>query len=458
MASGHVNRINRPNTWLHRPTLRREVLTCQPGAVHTWHIADGGMAGALLEQASAATQGLTRLCRPIGLCKRCFPKARRQEAEFREVMNLARCHTVGPVQSALCTRRRSVLLLLSLLMPLCSALARAEAPAPPVETEVVRVMPIVKKLDLSGTVTSPQASQLSTAVAGPVTAVHFDTGAHVKAGEVLLEIDAALEEATLKKAEAQAAQAAAEVTDAKRRLRIAERLAKRDYSPQNEVEARQAEVEIDIATYEAFKAERDRQAVILERHKLKAPYAGVISQRMAELGQWVVPGTAAFELVAMEGFRIDVPVPQHYYAQLRQGSEVSIKIDAVPDREFPAKIGAIIPVSDPDARTFTLRVLPEQEAIPMAPGMSARVNVSLRTSERGMVVSRDALIRYPDGRITVWVLEQNGEKALVRERRVEIGIAFEGFVQVRSGLKVGERVVVRGNESLRDGQAVQLAS
>jgi hypothetical protein len=37
MASGHVNRINRPNTWLHRPTLRREVLTCQPGAVHTWH-------------------------------------------------------------------------------------------------------------------------------------------------------------------------------------------------------------------------------------------------------------------------------------------------------------------------------------------------------------------------------------------------------------------------------------
>jgi hypothetical protein len=40
MASGHVNRINGPNTWLHRPMLRREVLTCQPGAVHTWHLAD----------------------------------------------------------------------------------------------------------------------------------------------------------------------------------------------------------------------------------------------------------------------------------------------------------------------------------------------------------------------------------------------------------------------------------
>ena len=40
MASGHANRANRPNTWLHRPAMRREVLTCQPGAVHTWHLAD----------------------------------------------------------------------------------------------------------------------------------------------------------------------------------------------------------------------------------------------------------------------------------------------------------------------------------------------------------------------------------------------------------------------------------
>ena len=42
MASGHANRANRPNTWLHRPATRREVLTCQPGAVHTWHLADIG--------------------------------------------------------------------------------------------------------------------------------------------------------------------------------------------------------------------------------------------------------------------------------------------------------------------------------------------------------------------------------------------------------------------------------
>jgi len=166
-----------------------------------------------------------------------------------------------------------------------------------------------------------------------------------------------------------------------------------------------------------------------------------------------------FELVAMRDFRVDVPVPQDYYARLRDGAEVAIEIDALPGEEVPAKIGALIPVSDPDARTFTLRVLPQRDDIPIMPGMSARVLVNLDTGKHDVAVSRDALIRYPDGRITVWVLkDEDGDKASVTERRLEIGLAFDGLVQVVSGLKEGERVVVRGNESLREGQTVQLAN
>lgn len=330
---------------------------------------------------------------------------------------------------------------------------------PPVETEMVQKAPVIRKLELSGTVTSPHAAQISTSVEGLVSAVHFDSGAHVKKGDLLLELDAELEQAAYDQAEAQAAQAAAEVVDAKRRLAIAESLAKRKYGPQNEVDAKLAEVDIDTATYDGFKAEQKRRKAILARHQLPAPYEGVISKRMAEVGQWVEPGTAVFELVAMRDFRVDVPVPQDYYARLRDGAEVAIEIDALPGEEVPAKIGALIPVSDPDARTFTLRVLPQRDDIPITPGMSARVLVNLDTGKRDVAVSRDALIRYPDGRITVWVLkDEDGDKASVTERRLEIGLAFDGLVQVVSGLKEGERVVVRGNESLREGQTVQLAN
>ena len=349
-------------------------------------------------------------------------------------------------------------MLLGLVAPVASSLPAAAQPVPPVETETVREAPVIRKLELSGTVSSPHASQISTSVQGLVSAVYFDSGAHVKEGDLLLELDAELEEAAYEEAEAQAAQAAGEVEDAKRRLRIAESLAERNYGPQNEVEARQAEVHIDTATHDGFKAEQKRRMVILARHKLPAPYDGVISERMVEVGQWVVPGNAVFELVAMRNFRIDVPVPQDYYARLREGADVAIEIDTLPGEEIPAKIGVLIPVSDPDARTFTLRVLPTRDDIPITPGMSARVLIDLDTGRRDVAVSRDALIRYPDGRVTVWVLREDDGKVSVTERRIEIGLAFDGLVQVLSGLQEGERVVVRGNESLREGQTVRLAS
>ena len=331
-------------------------------------------------------------------------------------------------------------------------------PIAPVETETVQESPVIRKLELSGTVSSPHASQISTSVEGLVSVVHFDSGANVKKGDMLLELDDELEQAAFEQAAAEAVKAAGEVTDAKRRMRIAESLAKRKYGPQNEVEARQAEVEIDTATEEGFKAEQRRREVILARHRLPAPFDGVISKRMVEIGQWVKPGTAVFELVAMRDFRVDVPVPQEYYARLRGGADVALEIDTLPGEEIPAKIGALIPVSDPDARTFTLRILPSRTDIPIAPGMSARVLVDLDTGRRDVAVSRDALIRYPDGRVTVWVLKEDGDKMSVSERRIEIGLAFDGLVQVLSGLKKGERVVVRGNESLREGQTVRLAS
>jgi membrane fusion protein (multidrug efflux system) len=164
----------------------------------------------------------------------------------------------------------------------------AQPPPTPVDTEIVRVAPIIHKLELSGTVTSPQVSQISTSVEGLIRAVHYDSGASVTAGEVLLELDDELEEAVFQQADARTKQAEAELEDARRRLRIAKNLAARSYGPRNEVEAREAEVQIDAAALESFKALRARQKAILERHKVKAPFAGVISKRMAELGQWVL--------------------------------------------------------------------------------------------------------------------------------------------------------------------------
>jgi membrane fusion protein, multidrug efflux system len=364
-----------------------------------------------------------------------------------------------------CTPARTYRFLTAFAWVLASALALIRATpvaladqAIPVVVETVRTLDLVNDLELSGTVTSPRVSQISVAVPGRVQSVHYDSGARVEANDVLLELDPALEKIAIRQADAEIAQAEAELADAKRRLGIAENLAKRSFGPQNAVDQIKTEVATKTAAIERTKAQRASAAERLDRHYVKAPYSGIISQKMAEAGQWIVPGTTVFELVDMSGLRIDVPVPQQYYPQLRSGADLSVRFDALPDTTLPARVGALIPVSDPSVRTFTLRVLPDNADLSITPGMSARVSISLQSGRKGLVVSRDALVRYPDGRITVWVLEDNGDKSLVKERRIEIGNAFDGQVHVRSGLKEGERVVVRGNESLREGQSVRLAS
>jgi hypothetical protein len=103
-----------------------------------------------------------------------------------------------------------------------------------------------------------------------------------------------------------------------------------------------------------------------------------------------------------------------------------------------------------------MRVLLDETDVTVTPGMSARGTLRLNTGTRDVVVSRDATIRYPDGRVVVWVVEGEGETAEVTERRIETGLAFDGRVQVREGLEAGERVVVRGNEALREGQSVRI--
>ena len=88
--------------------------------------------------------------------------------------------------------------------------------------------------------------------------------------------------------------------------------------------------------------------------------------------------------------------------------------------------------------------------------MSASAILQLDSGARGVVVPRDAIIRYPDGRVTVWIAEADGDKTRVRELRVQTGLGFEGRVAITQGLEAGALVVVRGNESLYEGQTVIL--
>lgn len=329
---------------------------------------------------------------------------------------------------------------------------------PPVDIAQAQLTEIVDELSLTGTLTAPRSTRLSPEVQGRVAALGVDAGDLVEAGQTLLKLDDEIAGLELEQSRAALREAVAELEDARRRLGEARDLAARQGIADTEVRAREAEVRTDAAVVDRRRAELGYRQALLERYSLEAPFAGVIALRLTDLGEWVGPGNPVLELVAIDRLRLDLQVPQKYFGRVGRDTPVFVRLAASPDHPLTASITHIVPVSDPSARTFLARVALDNASGRWAPGMSARATLRLASGREGVVVPRDALIRYPDGRVTVWVTEGDGSLRRVSERQVSPGLAFGGRIEILAGLEAGASVVVRGNESLRVGQQVRVDS
>ena len=315
--------------------------------------------------------------------------------------------------------------------------------------------PVMQVVSLNGSVTSPQTALLSTSVGGLIETMHVDAGDRVEKGDVLVSLDRELADLELERAIAQEAQASTLLDDARRRLREAEELRENRVIAETQIKSLQAEVTRNEAELRAASAALRQQQAIVRRHEIRAPFAGVVSDRVAEVGEWVNPGTGLVTLVATGELRFDFRVSQAHYASIDDNTVIELTFDALPGQTIEGRIQAIVPVKDPGARTFLLRAVAEPGDMQgITPGMSARAELRLDAGRQAVVVPRDAILRHPDGRRTVWIADTDGSETTVRERRVETGLEFDGVIEIRTGLEAGRSVVVRGNEALQDGQVV----
>jgi RND family efflux transporter MFP subunit len=350
-------------------------------------------------------------------------------------------------------RPRNVFLVL-LLSAVTASVATA---APPVSVGESSERPVVQVVLVSGTVTSPQSAVLSPAVGGLIERIDVDAGDRVEKGDIVVALDRELDDLDLERVKAEETQARAGLEDARRRLREAEEMGPERGIPETQIKTLRAEVARDEAAMAAATAAARQQAAVVRRHDVRAPFSGVVSERYADVGEWVSPGDGLIELVATDQLRFDFRVPQTYYTQIDKETGVELSLDALPDTTIEGRIQAIVPVKDPGARTFLVRVETAPDAsLPVTPGMSARAKIRVETGREAVVVPRDALLLYPDGRRTVWVADRGQGETTVHEQRVQTGLEFDGFVEIRDGLDTGVTVVTRGNEALQNGQTVEV--
>jgi RND family efflux transporter MFP subunit len=329
--------------------------------------------------------------------------------------------------------------------------------APPVTVAVVEQAPSDEEMRLTGTVTSERTASLSPRVSGLVSRVRVDAGDRVKKGKALVDLDATLAKLALERTGAAVEEAQAQLSEQDRLYEEAREMFARGLVPETFMHAAAAERRVAAARVNRLVAEQKEQRELVRRHTLVAPFTGVVSNRYTDPGEWVETGSPVLDLVDMRRLRIDVQTPQERYDQITVGMSVRVSLDALIGEGLEGKVIARVPVNDPGARTFLVRVGLLSASQAMTPGMSAQVAFPLRGGGRLVKVPRDAVVRKPDGSAHVWVVN-DGDVTTVSERQVDLGRSLRDWVDVRSGLEPGVRVVVRGNETLREGQQVRVLS
>ncbi len=365
--------------------------------------------------------------------------------------------------------------------PLMLALLLSGLPAPmtargqsqtaqPVTAVRARRGPVTQTLELTGTVTARRQSRLSARTSGLIQRLPVDAGDVAREGAVLLELDAALAQLALERAQTEKKQAALELAEAERLVTESARLAKVGGFSRSEAQTRETTVQVRRAQLESLDVRVREQEELVARHQLLAPFAGVISRKLAEEGEWVQTGTPVLELVETGALRLDVQAPQEALALLHAGGHdgngaaspraeppaIDVRLDAFPDRALTAQIVAQVPVKDATARTFLVRLEMEDRDYLAAPGMSARVTFTFRSADDVLQAPRDAVVRFPDGSAKVWVIEETGGPPTVASREVKLGFSLRETLEIVSGLEGTPLLVLRGNEGLREGQPVSM--
>ena len=304
-------------------------------------------------------------------------------------------------------------------------------------------------LEAVGTVEAAQSSRLSSQVMGSVTAVNVHVGDRVRRGQVLARIDDTQPRAALDRAnaavlaaqkETAAAEADSELAEATLR-RYQTLLDKKSVSPQefDEVKARQqgalARREMARAGVEQAKAAQAQARTQLDYTEIRAPFDGVITEKPVDPGVLASPGLPLMTVEDTSRYRLEASVDESEIGLARLGGAVDTTLDALPGKQFPARIAEIVPAADPASRSFTVKLeLPPNPAI--RSGLFGRAHFP-RGQRQALTVPRPAILDR--GQLQgVYVV---GQDKVANLRYVTLGKTLGEQVEILSGLEAGEQVV-----------------
>lgn len=327
-------------------------------------------------------------------------------------------------------------------------IAAGSAYVPPPETVTtsdVRRETWQPSLNAIGSVIAVQGVTLRAEGAGVVRRIAFESGATVREGQVLVELDTEVEQAQLRSATANA-----ELV--RTNLNRTRDLRNRNMISQAELDTAEAQVKQAEAQLDNFRA-------VIAKKTLKAPFTGRTGLRQINLGQFLNTGDLVVSLQSLDPVYVDFALPQQRLAQLKTGLTVQVATDAAPGQTFTGELSAIHPEVEPTTRNIRLRATLANPQGLLRPGMFVTASAQLPNTETVLVIPATAVLYAPYGDSVFVVEEKKDEKTgttskVLNQRFVRLGRTQGDFVVVTSGLEAGQTLVTTGVFKLRNGMHV----
>jgi RND family efflux transporter MFP subunit len=337
---------------------------------------------------------------------------------------------------------------LAVLLPSAGA-AQGQEQAPPAPVTIARVTEgnLNATITATGTVVSRNDARLAAEVTGRLDWV-AEPGARVAKGAPLARVDARTLELQLREDEAQLARSGANVALLDTQLARLNALPA-GIASQSQIDEAAARHAMAKHEFEQAGAARDRTKHLIDRAVIRAPFPGHVVERLRQLGEFVSAGTEVVRLTDTTHVEVVARAPVSEAGHLAVGQAVTVHGNA---KQVESKIRALVPVGDERSRLLEVRVALTDTGWTI--GSAVRVDLPAAQAVSGLVVPRDAVIVRADGAHVFRV----GKGDVAERIAVRLGNGSSDRVEVLGGLVAGDRIVVRGAERLRAGQAVTITT
>lgn len=322
--------------------------------------------------------------------------------------------------------------------------------APPAVVRIAeaRMTELAPTIEVPGTVSSRFDARLAAEVSGRLVTL-ADIGEVVEAGAIIAGIDDSSYRLQKAENEGQVARAQSRIAFLAREVSRLKKLAAQNVAAKSQLDATESDLQVAREELDIARARLGLAEIDLAVTKIRAPFAGVISERYKALGERVSVGDTVVRLVNQETIEVVARAPLSSVAFVAVDDELTLF-----NERFRASglVRTLVPVGDPRSHMFEIRI--DVPSTQWRIGETVRVVVPVQTRQTTLAVPRDALVLRRDSTTVYRITDENTAERIA----VETGISAGGWVAVSGDLREGDRVIIRGAERLRPGQPVSILS